>query len=98
ILSVIFSLGVLELGSTIYFRIKDGSFVPIKVKLQAQDNQYLKRNHSLGCEWGDAVTAHPYLGYVYKRSGACALGNVNSLGLRGNEFPMEKKEGEFVIL
>jgi hypothetical protein len=92
------ALVVAELGCTVFFLLKDRALEPVSEKLAREDDAYRAQYTRPGCSWGDQIQAHPYFGFVYKRQGMCASEGVNSLGFRGEEFPIRKDPSEHVIL
>lgn len=50
------------------------------------------------CLWADALQTHPYTGYVTHSLPPCGKPWVNNRGFEGDDYPIEKKPGTYVIL
>jgi hypothetical protein len=88
----------LEVVSTVYLFQRDKKLTPIPELIGSAEDYYRSRLATEGCTWGDLLQHHPYFGFAYRRQGECTGDEANSLGMRGNDFPMRKDPKEHVVL
>ena len=88
-----------ELFAFVYYSMQDGRFISARARLLTETNKFTAALVDLSkCTYLDGLYPHPYLAYVHKRHGQCALPDQNSTGLFGPEYPSQHDLTKFTIL
>ena len=100
LLTFTLGLGTVEVMAVAYLTIRDGEFIPASIRYQNSSNVFIEQITRTGssCRYVDTLFPHPYLGFVHHANPPCGMTSINSSGLFGPDFPLERSGDRFVVM
>lgn len=100
VLSVVFTILLLELASFAVLTAESHSFTSARERFRKDDNNTYLSWVTAGrnCSYVESMFPHPYLGFVHHGNPPCGVPGINNIGLYGWNYPSEKSPDKFVIL
>lgn len=98
LLSCLLAFVMLEAAFTLYYLSVDKRWIRPSDRLLSEKNAFAEAAVNGKRNYVDTLFPHPYVGFVHHSIPPTGMDHLNSIGLFGQEYPLKKEKGVFVIL